>query len=107
MNNNIVVESLDSPPRAQRVLIVDDQVFNIEAILAILEFKFKMQPQDFCDRALNGEEALTLFTDDFRRHGSSSYALVLMDCNMPFMDGYTCTSEIREFLFSEAGLSLP
>jgi CheY-like chemotaxis protein len=48
-----------------------------------------------CDAAGNGEEALL-------RMSASRYDLVLMDCQMPVMDGYTATRRWRE-LEREAG----
>jgi signal transduction histidine kinase/HPt (histidine-containing phosphotransfer) domain-containing protein len=43
-----------------------------------------------CDMASNGSEAYELYT-------SEDYDLVLMDVNMPFMDGKRATIKIREF----------
>ena len=39
--------------------------------------------------------------DEFKKNGKSKFSLILMDCNMPGMDGFETTKNIREYLYSE------
>lgn len=52
------------------------------------------------DHCLNGLEAVKMVEKDLIRNNYSycSYELILMDCNMPVMDGYDSTSKIREII---------
>ena len=38
---------------------------------------------------------------DFFENGTSRFSLILMDCNMPGMDGFETAANIREFLFEQ------
>ncbi len=72
------------PPRTLRVLLVEDNPVNLmvgQRLLSVLG--------THCDSATNGEAALL-------RMQASRYDLVLMDCQMPVMDGYTATRRWRE-----------
>ncbi len=68
-----------------RVLVVDDTVDNQNLAKRILENAgYKV------DVAEDGEKAIDAFT-------KSRYDLVLMDVQMPIMDGFSATREIRKF----------
>ena len=56
-----------------------------------------MNPEIFIDKAFNGVEALDKIVKDVghNRGKKCTYKLILMDCNMPFMDGYQSTLKIR------------
>jgi signal transduction histidine kinase/CheY-like chemotaxis protein len=66
-----------------RVLVADDNIVNQRVALRMLE-KLGMRP----DLAADGREALEKF-------GLLPYDLIFMDCQMPEMDGYAATREIR------------
>ncbi len=70
----------------KRVLLVDDNTINQEIALALLE-SVKLE----ADVAGNGEEAVKLFkeSEDFK------YDAILMDIQMPVMNGYDATVAIR------------
>ncbi len=68
----------------KRVLVVEDNKVNQKVILSQLA-KFQLKP----DLANNGQVAL----DQLERQ---AYDLVLMDCQMPVMDGYEATRTLRE-----------
>src|SRR5690606_35180237 len=77
-------EPPSTPRRTPRVLLVEDNPVNLmvgQRLLAMLDIT--------CDTAGNGEAALL-------RMSASRYDVVLMDCQMPVMDGYTATRRWRE-----------
>ena len=71
-----------------KILVVEDSEINCKLILKILS-----NNRLACDLALNGKEAVEAYK-------SKKYDLILMDCQMPVLDGYEATKEIRSI---EAG----
>ena len=68
------------------VLLVEDNIVNQEVAKAMLKMLG-------CNTTsvMNGKEAIDLIIDQERR-----FDIVLMDCQMPEMDGFTATRHIRE-----------
>jgi|GEM_PF-1256056 len=69
--------------KESRILVVEDNHINQQVALGVLE-ELGLD----CDVAENGQEAITSIK-------SKPYDLILMDCQMPIMDGYESTREIR------------
>ncbi len=72
-----------------RVLLVEDNPTNQLVALGMLK-RFGIVP----DVADNGVEALELYQAAYKTN-SNTYDLILMDCEMPIMDGFTATKAIR------------
>ncbi|MCW9046673.1 MAG: response regulator [Gammaproteobacteria bacterium] len=80
-------ETKNNPEATQlkgKVLLVEDIIINQKVALGLMG-GFDLQ----IDVANNGNEALNKFTNN-------SYDLILMDCQMPVMDGFEATRIIRK-----------
>ena len=82
--------------RHVRILLTEDNVVNQKIALRILEKKLGYH----ADVVTNGREAI----ESLER---SDYDLVLMDCQMPEMDGYEATHTIRDERSSVRNHSIP
>ena len=81
-----ILPSADSDFRGRCILLVEDNELNSEIAVEILnEYGFLV------DTAENGAEAV----QKVRNSTSGSYDLVLMDVQMPIMNGYEATKQIR------------
>ncbi len=77
-----------APPTSNngiRLLLVEDNLVNQEIAALLLE-----EHGFVIDIANNGKEALEMLSS-----GQNAYAAILMDCQMPIMDGYETTRTIR------------
>lgn len=69
---------------APRILLVEDSWENVAYVTALLE-----ELDCVVDTATNGRQAMDLFE-------SGKYSVVLIDCQMPVMDGFEATQLMRE-----------
>jgi len=75
--------SASAPGAGRRALIVDDNAVNLRIGMSLVgKLGYSVQG------ALDGQEAL-------RRIESESFDLILMDCQMPVLDGYETTRALR------------
>ena len=83
-----------------RILVVDDEQFNIDALKIILRYHCNIDADEICDSAFDGKQALEAVQNNVECNQgfSCDYELILMDCNMPIMDGCESTYLIRSFL---------
>lgn len=70
-----------------RILLVDDQETNLLVLKTLLEKKLHSTT---CDKAMNGEEAVEMVR-------KNQYNIILMDIEMPKMNGIIAVKEIRKF----------
>ena len=73
--------------KGKKVLMVDDNELNLK--IGVLQLK---QQGMIVDTALNGQLAV----DMIRANGMDAYDFILMDIQMPVMNGYEATSIIRK-----------
>jgi CheY-like chemotaxis protein len=84
-------------PESTRILLVEDNPTNQMVALGMLEI-FGLS----ADVATNGIEAVEVI-----EKSSTTYSLVLMDCQMPLMDGYDATRAIRMIEAEQGGVRIP
>ena len=79
-------EAADKTPLNATVLLVEDNIVNQEVAKAMLKMLGCKTTT-----AMNGKEAVELLINQ-----EKCFDIVLMDCQMPEMDGFTATRHIRE-----------
>ena len=89
------------------VLLVDDIMFNLIPLKALMECNFKQQT---CDMASDGSMAVDLYLRNIKKTCCNvRYKLILTDIQMPIMDGITEARQIKvhEKALLEQNPSLP
>ncbi|MEX3775300.1 response regulator [Pseudomonas sp. MYb118] len=82
-------------PSDFRILVAEDNSISTKVIRGMLG-KLNLQP----DTASNGEEALQAMK-------TQRYDLVLMDCEMPILDGFSATQQLRAWEVSNQRIRTP
>ncbi|EDO28136.1 predicted protein [Nematostella vectensis] len=82
-------------PNDFRILVAEDNTISTKVIRGMLG-KLNLQP----DTASNGEEALSAMK-------AQQYDLVLMDCEMPVLDGFSATEQLRAWESAEQRARTP
>ena len=85
--------------KEKSILLVEDNRINQELALGLLQ-EFGLQ----CDIANNGLEAIETLLSSVQE---KTYSLLLLDCQMPKMDGYEATQKIRQGMAGELYTAVP
>lgn len=90
-----MASSLADMPNNFRILVAEDNSISTKVIRGMLG-KLNLQP----DTASNGEEALEAMK-------TRRYDLVLMDCEMPILDGFSATAQLRAWEMGNQRIRTP
>ena len=85
-------------PSIKRIMVVDDEVFNIYAIQGLMQVLGMPHELENVDVCYNGEQAVDLVRKAIQENDADRYSLILTDCSMPFMDGYQASQKIRKLM---------
>jgi len=89
--------SLDTGVSGASILVAEDNPFNLEVVRTFIEMAHMK-----CTWAPNGQRVLDIYKENV-----AAFDLILMDCQMPILDGYCATRAIREFEVAESLERIP
>ncbi|EAS03288.2 response regulator receiver domain protein (macronuclear) [Tetrahymena thermophila SB210] len=84
-----------------QILIVDDIQFNLLMLSNLLK-RYQMK----VDLAHDGQEAVNKVQEKYQKQ-KETYQIIFMDIQMPIMDGFQATKEIRKFLQQKNASQIP
>lgn len=88
---NLIKNKFHQKKKNIPILMVDDNEFNLEILRSYIK-KLDLENNFIIDEATNGRQAVDKFI--CRNKSDKPYELILMDCEMPIMNGFEATKEI-------------
>ena len=86
-------------------MIVDDVFFNIEIMKDVLKQVLKIDVENDVVEACNGKEAVIKYLQVHKQYNKRCpIEIILMDCDMPIMNGFRATEYILKFANKEIKL---
>lgn len=89
----VILPQLTSVCSCTQILIVDDIDMNRYILKQIFLSKFNLQ----CDEAINGREAVEAVKARAYQECCSSYKIIIMDYEMPIMNGIEASKKIKKY----------
>ena len=82
-------------------MVVDDEHFNRLSLKVIFEIIGLKNHQDVIVEARNGKQAFDILVEDVMKNNQefTNFDLILMDFQMPIMNGNEASEKIREYLY--------
>jgi CheY-like chemotaxis protein len=78
-------------------MIVDDSYFNIEIMKDVMQQVLKIDVDRDVVEANNGKEAVIKYIELHKEFQVCPIQIILMDCDMPVMNGFRATEFILKF----------